>query len=105
MFPLVVYTMGYIEQTGLNLNRYIVLSVLTHLLLFGLLVLIYPAGEKGVTVMDADIVGYLEIPDSPPVKSIKPILKKRIRPAKPYIQPEHLEEEDQGLFSSEIFSF
>ncbi len=93
MFPLEVYTMGDIEQTRLNLNRYIVFSALTHLLLFGLLLLIYPAGETGVPATDVGIVAYLDTPDSPHVKSIKPELKKRIRPAKPYINPEPLVEE------------
>ena len=93
MFPLVVYTMGDIEQTGLNLNRYIVFSAITHLLLFGLLLLIYPAGERGVPTIDVGIVAYLETPDSPYVKSLKPELKKSIIPAKPYINPEPPDEE------------
>lgn len=93
MFPLVVYTMGGIEQTRLNLNRYIVFSALTHLLLFGLLLLIYPAGETGVPAVDVAIVAYLDTHDSPSVKSAEPDLNKRISPVKPYIDPEPLDEE------------
>jgi protein TonB len=85
--------MGDIELTSLNLNRYIVFSALTHLLLFGLLLLMNPAGEKGISAIDVGIVAYLDTPDTPSVKSSKPILKKRIRPARPDINPETLDEE------------
>ena len=54
----------------MTLNRYIFASVLSHLLLFGILGAVYPGAQSsaGLSVFHVDVVGPIEVPVSPPHK-------------------------------------
>ena len=60
------------------LNRYIALSLLSHLLLFGIIGMTHTISDLDTSVFNVDIVSPLEKYVPLPDKDIKPALKKRI---------------------------
>lgn len=71
----------------MNLKRYIIISVLTHLLLFGILVVILPVQEPGLPVFDVDIIAQRDLPDNAEGKTVKPPLQRRKKPVRPLPRP------------------
>lgn len=86
----------------MRFNHYIVLSILSHLLLLGFFAVAHPAPEIVVSIFDVEIIGPLEIPTSPPKKTLKPrITKKRSsvkyrypKPHLPELLPETIQAEE-----------
>lgn len=76
------------------LNRYIAISLLSHLLLFGIIGMTRTISDLDTPVFNVKIVSPLEKYDPVPVKDIKPALKKR----KPAIVKKRRTPPDKNLF-------
>jgi protein TonB len=93
----------------LNFKHYIVISILSHLLFIGFLVLTPSTTGTKTSIFDINIVGPLEIQKPPVPKKIKPaikkrkpiIVKRRRRPPEKNVLPETLYGDDTELSSKE----
>jgi protein TonB len=83
------------ENTRLKLNRYILLSVVIHLLLFSVLAMIHPLQDRGERVFDVDIIARLDSPEVEPGQIVAPPPIQPESPAEQYSRPDPPEKELQ----------
>lgn len=82
------------DQRGSNLNRYIILSVLIHLILFLPLLMIHPERGGDTSVIDVDIIAFPDIAERPYMRPQEPeeveSLSHAMRDVKPVPHDEDL---------------